>query len=174
MPGPIRVVHFLNQVYAGIGREEKADLPVEVRDRPIGPARLLNYLLGERGEVICTIICGDGYFAGQRGETLTYIESQLRGQQPDVLVAGPAFDLEAYGLACVAVCAEALKLGIASATAIAPNNPANARCGPEVTIVPTGPAPGDMMATISQLVPVVLKGLDLDGQVPGRESPRES
>ena len=28
---PVRVVHYLNQFFGGIGGEEKADVPVEVR-----------------------------------------------------------------------------------------------------------------------------------------------
>ena len=156
MPSPIRVVHYLNQVYAGIGREEKADLPIEVRDRPIGPARLLNFLLGDQGDVVATIICGDGYFAKQRNESLSLIDSQLRELGPDVVAVGPAFDLEPYGLACVSVCNAALKMGIPSVAALTIDNPANAGCGPGLTIVPTGPTPGDMMETISQLIPTVL------------------
>ncbi len=156
MPSPIRVVHYLNQVYAGIGREEKADLPIEVRDRPIGPARLLNFLLGDQGDVVATIICGDVYFARQQSESLALVDSQLREYMPDVMVAGPAFDLGPYGLACVSVCLAALEVGVPPVTALAADNPAHAERGPDLTIVPTGPAPGDMMETISLLIPTVL------------------
>ena len=151
MPSPIRVVHYLNQVYAGIGREEKADLPIEVRDRPIGPARLLNFLLGDQGDVVATIICGDGYFSDRRDEVLAWIDSRLALIRPEVVVAGPAYDLELYGRACGDVCLAAQRNGIPSITAMTPDNPAGITMRPELKIVPTGPLPGDMMDTISLL-----------------------
>ena len=157
MPGAIRVLHYLNQVYAGIGREEKADLPIEVRDRPIGPARLLNFLLGEQGEVVATIICGDNYFGRRRDEALAYIEGQLKLMRPQVVVAGPAFDLALYGRACGDVCLAAQGAGIAAVTAMTPDNPASVTLGDRLKTLQTGPAPGDMMATISLLRLEVLK-----------------
>ena len=123
MPSPIRVVHYLNQVYAGIGRDEKADLPIEVRDRPIGPARLLNFLLGDQGDVVATIICGDGYFSDRRDEVLAWIDNRLALIRPEVVVAGPAYDLELYGHACGDVCLAAQRNGIPSITAMTPGQP---------------------------------------------------
>ena len=32
MGGPLRVVHYVNQFFGGIGGEEKANVPVEVRE----------------------------------------------------------------------------------------------------------------------------------------------
>ena len=156
MPNPIRIAHYLNQVYAGIGRDERADLPVEVRDRPIGPARLLNHLLGERGQVVATIVCGDSYFENHKEEALAALRSEIEKSNPGVVIAGPAFDLAPYGLACVQVCLAARAMGIPSATAMTPDNPGFPH-GAQLRIVPTGPAPGDMMETISQLCPVVLE-----------------
>ncbi|HUX86995.1 MAG TPA: glycine/sarcosine/betaine reductase selenoprotein B family protein, partial [Chloroflexota bacterium] len=37
----LRVVHYLNQFFAGIGGEDQANLPVQIRDGAIGPGRLL-------------------------------------------------------------------------------------------------------------------------------------
>ncbi len=157
MPNSIRVVHYLNQVYAGVGRGEKADLPLEVRDRPIGPARLLNYLLGEQAEVVATIVCGDGYFKDHKDEVLAALRGEMERSSPNVVVAGPAFDLGPYGLACGAVCLAAQELGISSVTAMSADNPGTRACGSRLRIVPTGPAPGDMMETIRQLCPIVLE-----------------
>ena len=157
MPGPIRVVHYLNQVYAGIGRDEKADLPAEVRSQPIGPARLLNYLMGERGNVVSTIVCGDGYFRERRSEVMALLETALQESQADLLVAGPAFDLESYGLACGAVCVAAQDMGVPALTGMTPENPATLVYGGQFRFVPTGPAPEDMMETVSQLCRAALK-----------------
>ena len=157
MPAPVRVVCYLNQVYAGIGRDEKKDLPVEIRDKPIGPARLLDYLLGDRGQVVATIVCGDGYFANHEDEVLAVLKAELERTAPDLLVAGPAFDLGPYGTACGAVCIAAGRMGIPSVTAMSADNPGTQSCGSQLRIVTTGAAPGDMMETISQLCPIVLE-----------------
>ncbi len=59
MAGPIRAVHYLNQFYGGIGGEDKANVPVEVQEGPVGPGRPLEQLFDGQGTVVATIICGD-------------------------------------------------------------------------------------------------------------------
>ena len=156
MPEPIRVVHYLNQVYAGIGHDEKTYLPAEVRERPIGPARLLNYLMGDRGNVVSTIVCGDGYFQERQGEVLTLLEITLRQSCAGLVVAGPAFDLEYYGSACGAVCLAAQGLGVPALTAMTADNPAALGHVGQLRFVPTGPAPGDMMEVVSRMYLIAL------------------
>ena len=62
MSQPIKVVHFLNQFFAGVGGEEQANLPVEVRDGAVGPGRALQAALGDSGKVVATVVSGDNYF----------------------------------------------------------------------------------------------------------------
>ncbi len=38
----IKVVHYINQFFAGIGGEEKADIKPEVREGFVGPGMALN------------------------------------------------------------------------------------------------------------------------------------
>jgi glycine reductase len=64
---PARIVHYVNQFFGGIGGEEKAHTPLEVREGPVGPGRALQQVLGGKGAVVATLICGDDYVAG--GET---------------------------------------------------------------------------------------------------------
>ena len=59
MAGPLKVVYFVNQFFGGVGAEEKANIPVEVKKGPIGPARLFQQMLGDGGTVEAPIICGD-------------------------------------------------------------------------------------------------------------------
>jgi Glycine/sarcosine/betaine reductase selenoprotein B (GRDB) len=47
MTDVFRTVHFLNQLFGGIGGEEHANAPVEVRDGTLGPGRVLQQGLGE-------------------------------------------------------------------------------------------------------------------------------
>ena len=44
----MRVVHYLNQFFGGIGAEEQAGMGLEARDGAVGPGKLLEQLLGER------------------------------------------------------------------------------------------------------------------------------
>ena len=48
----IRVVHYLNQFFAQIGGEDKADVAPEVRDGVIGPGRALQHLRHRKHEVL--------------------------------------------------------------------------------------------------------------------------
>ena len=55
----IRIVHIVNQFFAGIGGEDKADVGVGVSEDPAGAARGLQAQLADRGQVIATIHFGD-------------------------------------------------------------------------------------------------------------------
>ena len=59
----IKVVHYINQFFAQIGGEEKADYPAELRvGEIVGPGQALTQQFGEEAEIIATIVCGDSYF----------------------------------------------------------------------------------------------------------------
>jgi len=51
----IRIVHILNQFFAGIGGEDKADMAVAVADGAVGAARGLQTQLAERGQIVATL-----------------------------------------------------------------------------------------------------------------------
>ena len=50
----IRVVQYINQFFAHIGGEEKADIPAELREGPVGPGLALNQAWGDEAEVVAT------------------------------------------------------------------------------------------------------------------------
>ncbi|RLC63667.1 MAG: glycine/betaine/sarcosine/D-proline family reductase selenoprotein B, partial [Chloroflexi bacterium] len=86
----LRVVHYLNQFFGQVGAEDKADVGFIVKEGPVGPGLALQNELGDRAEVVATIICGDNYFsrnpdqAGEEGVKL------VEPYQPDLFFAGPA------------------------------------------------------------------------------------
>jgi glycine reductase complex component B subunit gamma len=123
MAEPVRVVHYLNQFFAGIGGEEAANLPVEVRDGATGAGRALQQALGGDGAIVATIVGGDNFVAEEAERAATSIREALTRLAPDVVVAGPAFDSGRYGLACARACVEAQALGIKAVTAMYPDNP---------------------------------------------------
>jgi betaine reductase len=152
----IKVVHVVNQFFAGLGGEEKAGLPVGVIDGSAGAARALAIKLGEGAKITCTIYAGDNYFHEHKEDAIEAILDAVRAAGPLVLVAGPAFNSGRYGMTCVEVCnAIANELGIPCVTAMHPENPgvdayrelANAK----VYCLPTAETTGGMTDAMTRL-----------------------
>ena len=119
-----RVVHYINQFFAGIGGEEKADHKPEIREGVVGPGQALQASLGDDATVVATVICGDGYFAENIDKALEEIHALVVPYKPDLFVAGPAFNAGRYGTASGATCAMVgEKLGIPTVTGMHPENP---------------------------------------------------
>jgi len=121
----IRIVHIVNQFFAGIGGEDKADMAVGVIDGAAGAARGLEGQLAGRGQVVATIHFGDNYFHENKDEAVAAIFAGLEKHKPDVVVAGPAFNAGRYGLACVEICQTVSEsLGLPCVTGMELDNPA--------------------------------------------------
>ena len=96
----IRVVHYLNQFFAGIGGEEKADVEPKVLEELPPVSVQLNAKLGEEFEVVGTVVCGDGYFNENIDEASEEVLAMVKGFDPQLFIAGPAFNAGRYGVAC--------------------------------------------------------------------------
>src|SRR5438445_10272374 len=96
----LRVVHYLNQFFAGIGAEDRADTPPDHREGPVGPGRLLQQALGDRGEVVATVYCGDNY-DGEKSGAGDEMLDHVAEHRPEIASAGTAFSARSYGLAVV-------------------------------------------------------------------------
>lgn len=155
---PLRVVHYLNQFYGGIGSEDKADVPLSVREGPVGPGRLLAQKWGAGGRVVATLICGDNAFHEHRDETLRQVVSAVREWAPDVLLAGPAFASGRYGLACACVAARVeADLGIPAVTGMHPENPGAESPERPIYIVPTGATSVDMEPALDAMARLAVR-----------------
>ncbi len=95
----IRIAHYLNQFFAGIGGEDQADIRLATLDGPKGPGTALERAFEGRGSVVCTLYAGDNYAQEFNDEFLKSAATVLERVHPDVLVAGPAFNAGRYGLA---------------------------------------------------------------------------
>jgi glycine reductase complex component B subunit gamma len=154
----VRVVHYLNQFFGGIGGEEHADHPVAVRSGPIGPGRALAREWQNVAEIVATVIAGDNYVATFSDEAETAIGRALETHRPDVLVAGPAFNAGRYGMGCGAACRVATRLGIPSVTAMFPANPALAmEQNRKLLVLPTAEMAIDMPRAAKALARIALK-----------------
>ena len=120
----LRVMHFMNQFFAGIGGEDKADTPVGSFEGQVGAGKRLQELLGKSAEIVVTAYCGDDYFAGHSREATDSIKKIARDYQVSLIVAGPAFSSGRYGFSCAQICHAMTSLpGLACVTAMHPENP---------------------------------------------------
>lgn len=125
MVSPIRIAHYVNQFFGGIGGEERADTELLVREHPVGPGVGIAEALGERGRIVATLICGDNYFNERLDAARSAVLEAIERCRPDVVIAGPAFNAGRYGIACGEVCKAVTEtLRIPSVTAMSPHNPA--------------------------------------------------
>jgi betaine reductase len=119
----IRVMHYLNQFFAGKGGEDKADVAIAFQDGTMGPGRRLQDLLGESAKVVATAYCGDNYFAEHRDDVIASILKIAKEKSIQVVVAGPAFQAGRYGFACVEICHALAGSGISCVTGMHAENP---------------------------------------------------
>jgi glycine reductase len=173
--GGTKVVHYLNQFFGGVGGEDRADLPPEVRPGPVGPGQQLQRLLGADVTVVGTVVCGDNRIAEQPAETLAAVIDLLRNLKPDLVVAGPAFNAGRYGVACAAVCAAARReLKVPAVTAMFPENPGREGLDPAVLVAVAGATSATMKADLERLARLASKVLrqeplgpaDVEGYLP--------
>jgi glycine reductase len=151
-----RVVHFLNQFFAGVGGEGEANLPVDWRAGPVGPGRRLGEILGADAAIAATIWGGDNYFAEHAPDARARVRDLLAELQPSVVVAGPAFDAGRYGVACAEVCDVAGAMGIPAVMAMHPDNP-GAALHRQTLIVPTAAEVTGMGSALAGLARLALK-----------------
>jgi glycine reductase complex component B subunit gamma len=156
--GAVRVAHYLNQFFGGVGAEDRADMGPEARPGAIGPGVLLQRLLGAEAEIAGTVICGDNRLAEREAETLPIVLDLLRRLEPDVVVAGPAFNAGRYGLACAAVCAAAHReLGVPALTAMFAENPGRDAIDRSVLVAVAGPTAVTMTHDLERLARLTLR-----------------
>ena len=73
MPETIKVVHYINQFFAGIGAEEEAHVGVSFEDCPKGPGTGIAASLAGSVEIVRTIWCGDNFINENQEEALAVV-----------------------------------------------------------------------------------------------------
>ena len=157
---PVRVVHYINQFFGGIGGEEKADAGLLIHEKPIGPGLGLQKELGDAGRIVATIVCGDNYVNLHMESARREILEAVRGFRPDVLVAGPAFNAGRYGVACGEICKSVSEtLRVPAVTAMYLENPGVTvyKSAPNVWILPTSDLAASMAKVLPKLAAFALK-----------------
>lgn len=89
-----KAVHYINQFYAGLGGETMADTGFSILEEKKGPALGLEQLWKGEMEISTVVCCGDNYVNTEANEAEVFarLTEVIRRDQPDVFIAGPAFN----------------------------------------------------------------------------------
>lgn len=155
----LKVVHYINQFFAQIGGEEKADYPVELRvGEVVGPGMALTQNFKDEAEIIATIVCGDSYFNENLEKAKAEILEMVKEQAPDIFIAGPAFNAGRYGVACATIAAAVQEeLGIPSLTGMYVENPGADMFKNQVYMVSTKNSAAGMRDAVKKMAPLAVK-----------------
>lgn len=153
-----RVVHYINQFFAQVGGEEKADIPPEKREGAVGPGLAFNKAFGDEAEIVSTVVCGDSWFNENLEKARKTIVEMIREEKPDIFIAGPAFNAGRYGVACGSI-TEAVKteLGIPAVTGMYIENPGADMFREKVYIIETKNSAADMRKAAPKMAKLALK-----------------
>lgn len=161
-----RIVHYINQFFAGVGGEEMADHALEIRETVVGPGMALANALKGEAEIVATIICGDNFAATKGDEVKSKVLEACKQYKADALIAGPAFNAGRYGTACGMVAKHVQdELGIPAISAMYKENPGADIYKKDIYIIETS----DSARGMGQAVPAMARLLLalLKGQNPG-------
>lgn len=155
----IKVVHYINQFFAQIGGEEKAGHEAELRvGEVVGPGVAFNQEFKGEAEIIATVICGDSYFNENLDKATADILAMVKSQNPDLFIAGPAFNAGRYGVACGTIAnAVQEQLGIPAITGMYVENPGAEMFSDKVYTISTKNSAAGMKDAVSKMAPLALK-----------------
>ena len=149
----MRVVHYLNQFFGGVGGEEHAGMPLETREGAVGPGRLLEQLLSNDSRVVRTLICGDNHAVEHQEELTAAVLAKVREAGAELFVAGPCFEAGRYGMAAGSLCAAVQSnLGIPAITGMSSENPGADLYREALYIVNSGASPAKMRDVLTKMV----------------------
>jgi glycine reductase len=157
-----KVLYYVNQFFGQVGGEDKAGMAPVMKDEKVGPALGFDQLMGEEAEVVGTIICGDNYFNENNEEAVKFIIDAVSEKNPDLVVAGPAFNAGRYGMACAGVAkVVADELNIPVITGMYGENPGLEIARTKSLVVETNDSAAgmkDALAKMADLAKKMIKG----------------
>lgn len=157
----LKCVLYINQFFAQIGGEEKADYEPEIRDGVVGPGLFYNHVLGDNGEIVNTVICGDNFMGSNTKEATEKILAMLEDVDFDVFLAGPAFRAGRYGVACGTI-AKAVqeKFNVPAFTSMNDENPGVEMFRKHMVIFKGGASAAAMKSDVSKIVSYAVRSLN--------------
>src|SRR5258706_2363834 len=152
----IKVLHYLNQFFAGVGGEDQAGHAVEFLPRAVCSGAVIEQALHGHSVEYATIVCGDNYFHEAEDAALAAIGAALDEFRPDVFLAGPAFNAGRYGIACAKVCSWVRDYyRIPAITGMHDNNPGTTEIGRHVFVVQTGASAASMPESLKRFAQLI-------------------
>lgn len=155
-----KAICYINQFYAGIGGEEKADIGLNIFEGVKGPGIGLEKLWNNEIVIEKTICCGDNFINNTDNFRKIWpeIKKLVAEIKPDIFIAGPAFNAGRYGVACAKICAEVQKIfNIPTVTAMYKENPAILLFVKDIYIIETSETAVGMKVALEKLAPFALK-----------------
>ncbi|KUK73928.1 MAG: Glycine reductase component B gamma subunit [Clostridiales bacterium 38_11] len=153
-----KVVHYINQFYAGIGGEEKADHMPEAIKGAVGPGLAFQAAFGEQAEIVATIVCGDSFYNENMEKARETILGMVKQCSPDLFVAGPAFNAGRYGVACGDIASSVQNsLGVKALSGMYLENPGVDLYKKSIYLIETKNSAVDMRNAIKKMVSLGLK-----------------
>ena len=154
----IKVVHYINQFFAGIGGEEKADIAPFIAEELPPVSKQLSAKLGEGFEVVGAVVCGDSYFGENMESASKEVLDMIKSFEPDLFIAGPAFNAGRYGVAAGTVTKMVKdELNIPSITGMYPENPGADMFKKEVYIISTANSAAGMRKALPAIANLAKK-----------------
>src|SRR6056297_1536677 len=153
-----KVVHYINQFYAGIGGEDMANYEPEKREGHVGPGQAFQSAFKENAKICSTIICGDSYYNENMKEAKDKIIQMVKEENPDLFIAGPAFNAGRYGMACGDIASAVEKeLGIKTLTGMYVENPGVDSYKKNIYIIETKNSAAGMRKAVKKMSDFAMK-----------------
>jgi betaine reductase len=155
-----KALYYINQFYAGVGGEDKADVGFMVFNGKKGPAMGIERFWDGRMGIINTLACGDNYINKDENfeQVKKSVEKIIKEARPDVFIAGPAFNAGRYGVACAKLCDFVRsQLGVPSITGMHIENPAVSMFVKDNYMVSTSETAAGMGAALPVMASLALK-----------------
>ena len=154
----MRVVHYVNQFFGGVGGEEKAGMRLEEREGAAGPGRLLEQLLGGNAKIVKTLVCGDNYAVEHQDEVIASVLKKVQEAKAELFIAGPCFEAGRYGMISGALCsAVQSERAIPVVTAMAGENPGADLYREALYIIDSGPSSAKMRDVLVKMAELAKK-----------------
>ena len=157
----MRIVHYLNQFFAGVGGEDKAGMALKSREGAVGAGKLFEQLFGGGAEVVLTLVCGDNYAVENQDAMVAAAVQKIREADADLFLAGPCFGAGRYGMAAGALCsAVQSQLNIPVLAAMSEENPGTDLYREMMYIVDSGANAAKMRDAIGRMASLARKIID--------------
>lgn len=149
-----KVLYYINQFFGQIGGEEMAHVAPTFVEKSVGPAMGFEKILKEDCKIVGTVICGDNYFNENLEKSLKFLKDVMDRENPDIVVAGPAFNAGRYGMACAGVAKFVTEnYNIPVVTGMFEENPGLDLCKSISYVVPTS----NVASSMGKVLPVMAK-----------------